>query len=456
MYYNKKEHRKIVVIGGNAAGPGAAAKAKRTDPDAEVTMYEAGDFISTGTCELPYLLSGEISDYNKIVFFSPETFYEEKGVTVKIRHKVSAINRQNKIIEVLNLKTGKAEHAHYDSVILATGSRARQVYGLSGSFKNVFNLKSVGDYLKIKTYLEENNVEDVLVVGAGYIGLEVAESLSETGYDVTVTELANRPMPGADEEISRLMHEQINKSGVIFSGSRKVEKVHSKDYKVTSVKLGSDLVNIDMVIVATGVEPNTELALNSGLSIGKTGAIKVNNKLKTSCSRIYSAGDNSEITNFITGRPFYFPVATMAHSMGHIAGENAAGGNAYFSPVVKNIAVKIFGKAFTRVGLNSAEASDFSINATAVSTVMPNLVKVMPDSKSVFGKIIFDRNTRLLLGAQFYGGKETVGYADMISMMIKQKIRADELYTVDYNYTPPFSPFVNILSVLGKKIRNTR
>lgn len=456
MYYSKNEYRKIIVVGGNAAGPGAAAKAKRTDPNALVTMYEAGDFISTGTCELPYLLSGEISDYNKIVFFTPETFHEEKGVSVKIRHKVTSIDRHNRTIEVLNLKSGKTERSEYDSLILATGSRARQIFGLSDNFNNVFNLKSVGDYLKIREYLEHNKVEDILVVGAGYIGLEVAESLDNAGFEVTVTDRADHPMPGADKEISCLILDQMKNSGVTFLANKKIEKVHSKEYKVTSVKLGSDLVSTDMVIVAAGVEPNSEIAFNAGLSLGNSGGIKVNNKLKTSCSKIFAAGDNSEITDFITGRPVYFPVATMAHAMGHIAGENAAGGNAYFSPVVQNIAVKIFGKAYTQIGLNSDEASNYSINATSVSIVMPNLVKVMPESKSVFGKIIFDKSTRLLLGAQFYGGKETIGYADLISMMIKQKINAEKLYTTDYNYTPPYSPFVNILSVLGKKIRNTR
>jgi len=453
VYYSRIANRKIIVVGGNAAGPGAAAKAKRTDPSAEVLMLEAGNYISTGTCELPYVLSGEIESFNSIVFYTPETFHEEKGVKVFLHKKVTGIDRRNRTIEVLNLSSGVTEDLAYDSLILATGSKARSVNNLLNSYKNVFNLKSVADLVEIQKYISSTKINSVIIIGGGYIGLETAEAMIKLGCEVKVFDINEFSLASADLEISQLVLNEISKNGVEFIGKRKIDKVNSKDYKVNSVKSGQDVFAADLIIVAAGVEPNTGLAVNAGLETGNSGGLKLSNKLKTSDPNIYGAGDNSEVINFITGRPFYFPVATLAHSMGHIAGDNAAGGNSFFNPVVKNIAVKIFDKVFTQVGLSSEEALKSGFNFATVSAVLPNLVKVMPGADKVFGKIIYERSTGFILGAQFFGKKECIGYADMISMMIKQKIKAEELYNTDFNYTPPHSPFINILSVLGRKIR---
>lgn len=453
MYYNKSENRKIVVVGGNAAGPGAAAKAKRTDPGSDVLMLEAGDFISTGTCELPYLFSGEIKGYGDIVFYSPETFYEDKGVKVKIRHRVTRVNAREKNVEVKNLSTGTDSIIPYDKLILATGSRAAMIPVLNKSYKNVFTLKNVADYIRIRDYLNDNKVENILIAGAGFIGLETADVFHRAGYDVKILDKNELPLASADSEVSKLVLEQINKKCSRYIGGSEINHANLIEGKVTSVKIGQEVLATDMIIVAAGFKPDNELSMGAGIEHGVSGGVKVSNKLKTSDNNIFAAGDLCEVVNLITGRPFYYPVATIAHDMGHAAGDNAAGGNSVFNPVVKNIAVKIFGKAFTQVGLSSEEAKYFKYNFGTVSEVMPGLVKVMPGSEKVFGKIIFDRNSGLILGAQFYGGKECIGYADLITMMIRNKIKAVELAENNYNYTPPLSPFINLLSVLGRKIR---
>jgi NADPH-dependent 2,4-dienoyl-CoA reductase/sulfur reductase-like enzyme len=188
------------------------------------------------------------------------------------------------------------------------------------------------------------------------------------------------------------------------------------------------------------------------LEIGKFGALKVDSRMRTSDFNIYAAGDNSEVINKVTGRTDYIPLATIAHSQGHIAGANAAGGNLRTEPVVFNLAVKIFDKSVCKVGLSSEEASDMKLSFNSVHAVIPNLVHVMPESEKVFGKIIYDRDSKLILGASFIGRSEVIGYADIIAMMIANKIKADALASTNYNYTPPLSPFVNLLSVLGRKI----
>ncbi len=208
-----------------------------------------------------------------------------------------------------------------------------------------------------------------------------------------------------------------------------------------------------MVISAIGFEPNNFLALSSGIKIGEFGGIKVDSKLKTSDASIFAAGDNIEVINKVTNKPMYLPLATLAHEYGHIAGANAAGAHFSVSPIVRNIAVKIFENVYSSVGLTSSGAYQQKINFEEVTAVVPNLVKVIPSSRKVFGKIIYEKFTSKLLGASFFGGSEVIGYADLISSQIIQNAKASILSEINYNYTPPNSPFINLLSVLGRKIK---
>ncbi|MFA8341939.1 MAG: FAD-dependent oxidoreductase [Rhodothermaceae bacterium] len=442
--------KKIVIIGGNAAGPAAAAKAKRVNPEAEVVLYEAGEFISTGTCELPYLLSEEISDYKNIVFFSAESFKQKKGVDVFTFHKVESINRRAKTISVTNLKKSETFETSYDTLILATGSKANQIPEISDS-ENSFTYKSVGDYIKIKNYIDSEEVENITVFGAGYIGLEVAEALSRKGYDVKVIDKNPLPLAGTEPEVQNLVLKLLTQNNVEFICSETLPKFFVKNNKIERIKTSEKLFDVDMVIVCTGVKPETQLAVECGLATGAAGAIKVDKKLRTADQFIYAAGDNCEIVNLVTNKPDYLPQATVARMQGHTAGENAAGGNSYFRAVTNNVILKLFDHIFVEVGLTAEKANELRYNYKEVSTVMPNKVKVMPDAGSVFGKIVFDRYSKNIFGASFFGKGEISGYGNIISLMIKNKIKVDTLADTDFNYTPAVSPFLNILNILGKK-----
>lgn len=446
------EANKIIIIGGNAAGPAAAAKAKRFNPNAEVLMIESGEYISTGTCEIPYVLSGEIDSYKNIVFYSPEKLKEEKGVNVLTNHFVESIDKKLKEIIVVDKIKGKKLSIPYDKLILCTGSTSIKL-DIFLPYKNVFNLKKISDLLAVKNFISEKKVKNILVVGSGYIGLETVEALNLLGLNVTLFDIAELPFPKSEIEIQRLILECLKNKRVDFYGNAKNIQVISEYEKIKSIKIDGRIIEFDLVITAVGVLPNVQLAKESGLDIGTTGAIKVNNKLRTCNNHIYAAGDNIEIINAITKRPGYFPLATVAHKAGHIAGENAAGGNVFLQPIIKNIAVKIFDYYYSQVGLTVNESEMNNLNYETVSAVMPNLIRVMPESKKVFGKIIYDKNTKLILGASFFGGKEVSGYADLISSFIYNKIKANLLSNIDYNYTPPLSPMINLLSVLGRKVR---
>ncbi len=445
--------KKIIVIGGNAAGPSAAAKAKRVDPNADIKMFEAGEFISTGTCELPYLISGDIEDYTKIIFFDEKSFFEKKGVQVYTQHKVDSIDRKNRILQIMNLKDDSKHIYSFDKLIICTGSQAKKIPELTNQLKNVFYLKSVRDYLNIKKYCNNRSVKKVLIIGAGYIGLEAADAFTSQGIEVDIMEKEQYPMPNGEIELQNLIAETIWEHGVEFHGSMERQKFIIDENVVKGIKREGRVREYDLVLVSTGVAPNNSLSVNAKLNMGAFGGVKVNSRQQTSDHNIYAAGDNTEVFNLITNRPDYVPLATLAHSQGHVAGANAAGCHEISKPVVSNISVKIFNKTYSSVGITSHEAKKLHLNYKTVSAISSNLVSVMPESSKVFGKIVFNPESRRIYGASFFGKEEVVGYADIISTLIQNNIQGDKLFEINFNYTPPRSPFINLLSILGRKIR---
>ncbi len=448
--------KRIAVIGGNAAGPGAAAKAKRVDPSAEVVLFEKGPFISTGTCELPYLISGDIKDHSDIIFYNEDSFFQEKNVKVFTNHLVEQIDRREKRIFIRNLKADSLFDYSFDKIVIAAGSTPLKHPSFTKKFKNVFYLKNVSDFLRIKEYTQSNKTKRVLVIGAGYIGIEAAEAFKVSGCEVDLLERENLPFPSMDEEVRFLSLEILKQNGIEFKGGIKDLSVFDDGEKVTRVKYDSVSYEYDLILISAGFEPEVQLALGARLNLGRSGGIQTDNRLRTSDQNIFAAGDCIEVINRITGKPEFMPLATLAHQQGHIAGANAAGENLISEPVIKNTAVKIFDRVLVSVGLNSQQASEAGFRIASVNAVLPNLVKVMPASRKVFGKIIFEKGSRRILGAQFLGEREAVSYGDIISSLIYQKSDASLLAKFNYNYTPPCSPFINLLSVLGRKIEGQR
>ncbi|MFC2102992.1 FAD/NAD(P)-binding oxidoreductase [Bacteroidota bacterium] len=445
-----KAHR-IIVVGGNAAGPAAAAKAKRMNPSAKVSLFESGNYISTGTCEIPYVLSGDIKSYEDIIFNTAETFLNKKGVKVFVNHSVEEINRKSKTISVRDNLSGNSDEHPYDALVLATGSYAKSIPGFSNELKNVFYLKNIQDLIAIKEYLQSNSVSHATVIGAGYIGLEAADALFNLDLKVTIIDKQSLPLSGAEPEISNKIIGVLKEHSIQLITENNDIEPYTINNNVVSLKCDQNFFDTDIVIIAAGISPNNHLADNAKLEIGTYRGIRVDQKLRSSDRNIFAAGDNIEIKNAITGKNDYIPFATYAHSYGHIAGENAAGGNKNAMPVIKNVSVKIFNDYVASVGLNSNHDEGFRFKLVSVSAEIPNLVSVMPSSRNVFGKLVFDVNNKKILGASFYGGTEISGYADLISSAIYSGQKIDFLTKINYNYTPPLSPFINLLSVLGRK-----
>ncbi|KAF0151475.1 MAG: FAD-dependent pyridine nucleotide-disulfide oxidoreductase [Ignavibacteria bacterium] len=450
IYHNPQKN--IVVIGGNAAGPAAAAKAKRVNPNAKVIMFEAGEFISTGTCELPYVLSNVIRGYEKIVLYTPEKFEAEKGVKVFTNHRVEKINRNLKTISVRNLISNHLVDFPYDKLIITSGSKAKKLEQLHQNSSNVFTFKTAADLIALQKYIALKNAKKVLIIGAGLVGLELAEALSSINLQVILIDKELLPMPNAEIVIKRRILETLNENGIEFCGGVYAPKFYFNEDYVKSIELDGWRKEIDIVIQAIGFEPNVDLSVAAKLDIGTKGGIKIDSKARTSDSNIFAAGDCIEVINRITNRPEYIPLATYARDFGYAAGENAAGGNCTVQPVIKNISVKVFDNVYVSVGLTSAEAIENKFRVDSISAEANNLVKVMPGSRKTYGNILYEIGSQRILGASFFGGREVIGYADLISLMIQNNMKASELSKINYNYTPPLSPFVNIMALLGKTL----
>ncbi|MBN1301367.1 MAG: FAD-dependent oxidoreductase [Melioribacteraceae bacterium] len=445
--------RKILIIGGNAAGPAAAAKAKRVNPDAEVTLFEGSKYISTGTCEIPYVLSGEIENYNDIIFYDKEKFEAEKGVKVYTNHFVNSINRKEKKIKVRNLISDDEIFYEYDSLILCTGSVPRQIQEIPFSIENVFPLKFVSDLQRLLGFISKNNPKTCLIIGSGYIGLEAASALRKRGLSVKLGEKFSNPFPGSEPEIQEIIKDRLSSLQIEFIPGIESLKYIIKNNKVVQYKHEGRLIEIDLIIVSAGIMPNTVLAQMSKLDLGLHNGIVVNNKLQTSDPNLYAAGDNIIIKNFITSKEDYMPVASIAHSFGHIAGANAAGSSQIYKPVIKNIAVEFLELAYSQAGLTLDEAVNYFPQAVSATALALNKAQVMPNSSKTFGKLIYDKSSGYILGASFIGKNEVTGYADIVSSLIQNRVKAFSLDDLYFNYTPPLSPFVNLLSILGRKIR---
>lgn len=444
--------KKIVVIGGNAAGAAAAAKAKRINPACDVFLYEQSPFISIGTCEMPYVLSKEIDSWKKIVFFNEESFRVEKKVEVKTNCKAIEISPREKKIKLLNIREGTSFYDSYDKLIIAVGAKSRKIF--KESFSNLFYFKNIQDLISLLDYLEKNKAKSAAVIGAGYIGLELSEALKKLGLTVYLIEQKKYPLSLAEIETSSLILNDLQKNGVVFFGEVKDLNFIDDGNKIKEIIIEKNIkIQIDIAICSCGFEPNLELAKTANLKIGNSGAIFVDNKMQTSKSDIYAAGDCVEVLEKISKRRIYLPLATLAREQGYVAGANAAGDNLIANPVIRNIAIKFFDKFCGIVGLNSNELNEYGLKYQSVSAVAYQIVPVMPGKRKVFGKILFEKSSRRILGANFYGGSEIAGYCDLISTMINSELTIDSLSEVNFNYTPPLSPFINILSLLAKKAK---
>ncbi len=446
--------KRIVVVGGLAAGPSAAAKARRVNPAAEVALYEAGETVSYGICEAPYAISGLIEDEGRLVVYTPERLQREKGIEVHTLHRVERIIPSKKTIVVRDLRHHDLVEREYDALILAMGASPRRL-GLGGEdSRNVFHLSSRDDTLGILGALASERPKEAVIIGGGYIGMEMSEALRARGMDVTLVHRHRLPMEGLEEETRQRILETLQQNGVDVVTNATVEELQAgRDARIRHVVTNRGSFASDVVLLSTGVEPNVALAKQAKIRLGPTGAIATDERQQTSADGIYAAGDCCEVRNAVLGKPMYLPLATLASRAAWVAGENAAGGRAVFRGAIRAIAVKVFGMEVAQVGIGSGEAKAHGIQTVSESITAYSTVGVMPGADRISIRLIVDRKTQRLLGANVIGGKGAVLRANTLGVAIQHRMTLDDIARFDLIYAPPFAPLWDPILVAANQAK---
>ncbi|MEE9288710.1 MAG: FAD-dependent oxidoreductase [Bacteroidota bacterium] len=433
--------KQIVVIGGLAAGPSAAAKALRVNPGVQVTLFEQSEHISYAICEIPYYVAGDIEESSRLVVYSPEKLRQRKGVHARILHRVEEIQSVKKVVLVRDIQTQRVFEHHFDALILCTGSKTRSL-GVEGEdARNVFHVKTLEDGLQIKKFISAESPKQAVILGGGYIGIEMAEALVRNDLDVTMIHQHALPMEGLEQEFRERVVEELRKNGVHFvPNGHTISLVRDRAGTISHVVTDRGTFPADILILSLGVEPNVDLARRSGVLLGKTGAVKTDERQQTNIDSIYAAGDCCEIKSLVSGRPFYLPLATVASKAAWTAGENAAGGSARFKGAIRAIAVKVFDVEVAQVGLGSVEAEQVGFNVATNLITGKSRVGIMPRSADVTVKLIIDKLSKRLLGANVMGTESAVLRANTLAVAIQHRLTIDDVGQLDLIYAPPFAP----------------
>lgn len=437
---------KIIIIGGEAAGMSAAAKARRMIRDAEIIVYEASDVISFGACGLPYFVGDEFQDPDYMAEFTPEQF-ATKGIQVKINHRVTRVEPENKTIEVKNGDTVFTER--YDRLMIATGARESMppIPGLE--LRGVFGLRRMEDGLALKATVAKPECKKVVVIGSGFIGLEIAEAMVHQGKEVRLIERAERVIPDAfDAEISQYLDAELRAKGVQVHLSERVDEIVGIG-KVSSVRTGSGEYPADLVVVCTGVKPNTDFVKDIGLEMLPNGAIRVDRCGRTSLADIYSAGDCATVWHLLKQSDVYVPLATVANKLGRVVGENLAGVHTEFAGILGAAAVKVLDLEAGRTGLSESEAQSLGLNYRTVVIKDKNHTNYCANQADIHVKLIYEADSKKILGGQILGKDGAVHRLHALSVAIVAGLTTEQLGMIDFAYAPPFARPWDVLNVAG-------
>lgn len=437
--------QKLVVIGAVAAGTKAASKAKRDNPALDVKVFTKERYISYAGCGLPYYIGGIIKEKQELLVRSPEDFKKEQGIDIYIEHEVKKIDAAEKKVIVENLKSGERSEYPYDKLIIATGASPIVPPLDNINLANIFTLRSVSDAFAVRELVDSGTIKKAVVVGGGFIGLEAAENLRHRGLDVTIVELVPHILPPFDEEIALYAQNHMESHGVKILTGEKVTGFEGIDEKVTAVKTSAGDIEADLVILSIGVRANTGIAAEAGIELGTANSIKVNKYMETNIKNIYAAGDCAENTNLITGKPAWYPMGSTANKTGRIAGHNAALENQEEAPkeslegVLGTTIVRLFDVNAAKTGLSERDAIKEGYEVETVLVPANDRAHYFPGYKEIITKLVVDKNTQKVLGAQVVGEGVADKPIDTIAAAITLGARVSDLAKLDLAYAPPFS-----------------
>lgn len=457
--------RHVVIIGGVALGPKAAARYKRLEPGGRVTMVDRAKIISFGGCGIPFFVSGEVSDVAELrstafhMIRDEHFFRSTKGVDVRTETEALAIDRTARTVTLRHLPSGREETIAYDKLVLATGSRANRLNVPGAELPGVFSIHSLEAAQDIRNLVTAGGVRRAVIVGAGFIGLEMAVALSDMwGVEVTVLELRDQVLPGvAGTNLARMAQRAMEGKGVSFRLGESLQALEAgPDGRVARVATGSGVLEAQLVIVSVGVRPNSDLARDAGLDVSERGGIRVDEFLRTSDPDILAGGDCVEITNALTGKPFYLPLGSVANRQGRVIGTNLAGGAARFRGAVGSWCVGLFDATASGTGMTLSAARAAGYDAVCVHVTQLDRAHFHPDKRLMSLELVVERSTGRVLGMQGFGqaGDALVGRVNTVAALLSEGPTAGDLAGLEMAYSPPFASAFDILNTLGAAAEN--
>lgn len=440
---------KVIIVGGVAGGASCAARLRRLEENAEITMYERSGFISYANCGLPYYIGEVITDKEELTLQTPESFYDRFRITAKVRHEVVDINSADKTVTVKNLETGEEFKDTYDKLVLSPGAKAVKpnISGINGD--NIFTLRTVEDTLRIYDYVKKSGAKSATVIGGGFVGLEAAENLRHLGLSVSLVEAAEQVLAILDNDMVSQVHSVFRENGVNLLLGSGVSGFENKDGKAVCTLTNGKEITSDFVLLAIGVAPDTILAEKAGLKIGIKGSIVVNDKMETSVDDIYAVGDAVEIEHYITKQKSLISLAGPANKQGRIAADNIAGGDSRYIGTQGTSVIKLFDMTAAATGINERTAKSAGLEYEKVILSPSSHAGYYPDGKIMTIKLLFEKNTEKILGAQIVGYDGVDKRIDVIATAIRAGMKVSALAELELAYAPPYSSAKDPVNMAG-------
>jgi NADPH-dependent 2,4-dienoyl-CoA reductase/sulfur reductase-like enzyme len=416
----------------------AAAKAKRTNREIEVIVYERGRHISYAACGAPYFIAGDVPDYHELIVRTPEQM-RKQGVLAHIRHEVSSIDSRSRTVTVHNLDGGHEFLTEFDRLVIATGAHPAQVRLPGSALPGIFTLRSLATARAIHRFLAEHNPRHAVIVGGGYIAVEMAETFRRLGLEVTMlirsgkvlrTTLDDDTRDAVQSEFSRHGVKVIQSTPVAFEGTDRLE----------AIVTGDGSFSCEAALLGMGAQPNVQLAQAAGVALGTTGAIATDSHMRTSLPNIYAAGDCAEAMHLVTGKPAYIPLGSTANKQGRVAGTNAGGGSATFAGVVGTMVVRAFDLAVATTGLSTSQAKAEGYDTAETLIQAKDISHYFPGAADIRVKLVVDTQTSRLLGGQIVGHRRVAKRIDVLATALHNRMTIQQLQGLDLGYAPPFAP----------------
>ena len=445
---------KVVIVGGVAGGATAAARIRRLNEQAEIVVFERSKYISYANCGLPYYIGDVITDRSDLTLQTPESFFSRFHVNMKVRHEVTAIHPEKKEVTVKNLETGEEFEESYDKLILSPGAKPTQPRLPGVGLDKLFTLRTVEDTFCIKDYINANHPKSAVLAGGGFIGLELAENLRELGMDVTIVQRPKQLMNPFDADMASFIHNEMRKHGVKLALGHTVEGFEERDGGVDVLLKDETPLHADMVVLAIGVTPDTGLAKEAGLELGVKGSIVVNDRMETSVPDIYAVGDAVQVKHFVTGQDAHVSLAGPANKQGRIAADNICGGDSHYTGSQGSSVIKVFDMTAASTGVNETNAKKAGLDVDKVILSPMSHAGYYPGGKVMTMKVVFEKQTYRLLGAQIVGYEGVDKRIDVLATAIHAGMKATQLKDLDLAYAPPYSSAKDPVNMAGFMIEN--